>query len=166
MAESVNLRALIREVERESENVSPQAITEQVLARLRPRDYQAALHTALPVFVRQVQSEQRSRVLHISEPKPGGLSVAGESSRVAAVRDDWLRALGQTINLGAGVAKPLRECTRVDLLRVAAHLDERAQRNAMKAHEYRTLANLLDADDDKVGDLPAETLVKALGSAA
>lgn len=154
------LRHIAREILDTSLLVEPRDLAAELMARLSPDDYAAALAQALPVFMRQVLSEDRRGRTFGSSTNFNG------SPKVAAVRNGWQRALRQRIKTGDGM-KFLGDCTIADLLAAAELRDEMARRNASKATQYRSLAGeLMDAGVDRVKDLPPQTMAMIFGAAA
>ena len=162
---SVNLRHLVAEVIGSSTLDSPSDIAAEVSARVHDADLREAFDSALRVFVRQVLSEQRTSS-HF-DFVPQSESVLIPSSKVAAVRDGWQRALRFHKVPTPDGWKPLGACTVADLTHAALAREEQGRRNFAKAKQYTDLAATLTAHDAAtVGALPLAVLSVAIGQVA
>lgn len=156
----MKLRHIVRDVLGASLLTEPADLANEVIARLNPDDYADALAQAMPVFVRQVLSEDRQPTCIRSSTTFNG------SVKVAAIRDNWKRALRDRIKTDEGM-KFLGDCTIANLEAAAALRDEMAARNAAKAAQYRVLiAELVDAGVNRVKDLPTQRMMLVFGQAA
>ena len=166
-----NLRALVRDVARHSTIRNPDDLAEEVARRIPAEFWPDALKMALKPLVREVISEARphgtfktgyarpSQSAAITTPSRG-------SVKVAAIRDGWQESLRARYATADG-HKFLGECTYDDLMYIAGELDRQAEARASKARGLRSLAYALtEHDAATVRDLPAETLMVALGAAA
>lgn len=156
----MKLRHVVREVLATSLLTEPADLANEVMRRLDAKDYGVALEQAMPVFVRQVLSEDRQNTCIRPSITPSG------SIKVAAIRDNWKAALRDRIKTDEGM-KFLGDCTVANLQAAANLRDEMAERNRAKAAQYRVLiAELMDAGVDRVKDLPAQRMMLVFGQAA
>lgn len=156
----MKLRHIVSEVLQTSLLTEPRDLAKEVLARIDPEDVAEALAQAMPVFVRQVLSEQRQPTCIRASTTLTG------SVRIAAIRDDWKKALRDRIKTDDGM-KFLGDCTIADLKAAAQLRDEMAERNRAKAAQYRVLINELeDAGVSRVKDLPTQRMMLVFGQAA
>ena len=156
----MKLRHIVTEVLKTSLLTEPRDLATEVLARIDPEDVAEALAQAMPVFVRQVLSEQRQPTCI----RPSTTSTG--SVRIAAIRDDWKKALRDRIKTDDGM-KFLGDCTIADLEAAARLRDEMAERNRAKAAQYRVLIHELeDAGVNRVKDLPTQRMMLVFGQAA
>ena len=156
----MKLRHIVTEVLKTSLLTEPRDLATEVLARIDPEDVAEALAQAMPVFVRQVLSEQRQPTCI----RPSTTSTG--SVRIAAIRDDWKKALRDRIKTDNGM-KFLGDCTIADLEAAAQLRDEMADRNRAKAAQYRVLIHeLADAGVNRVKDLPTQRMMLVFGQAA
>lgn len=160
-----DLRALVRDVLRASEQPNPDWLVEAVLARVPEGEMAEALRQALPSIIREAAARERSA--NPIAPSSSMPTKAPGSWKVQAIREEWQRALRNRIHVGPGDYKFLGDCTYDDLLFAAAERTAIADKNAAIARSYNALAALLTEHDAKtVRDLPAEVLAPAIGRAA
>lgn len=160
-----DLRALVRQMLRTSEQPNPDWLVEAVLARVTEADREEALRQALPSIIREAAA--RERMANPITPSAAMPTKARGSWKVQAIREEWQRALRNRIHVGPGDYKFLGDCTYDDLLFAASERMAIADKNAAIARSYNALAALLTEHDAKtVRDLPAEVLAPAIGCAA
>jgi hypothetical protein len=160
----MELSALVRDVVNTAEpgGLDTQALTAAVLERIPPEDIAAALHIALPTYVRQVVSSMRGPIPAppVMPERPTDLARAtGHSVKVAAIREHWKAALDGIYPTGPAqhqvarlrdmdadalaYAAEIRERQGIATLNAAARLT--ALRDAVKLYGVHTVADLGDA---------------------
>ena len=166
----LNLRHLVREVMASAPSVEYADIAATVIARLDPTDLRAALAQALPTYVRSIGVAQR----HPGAVTPPSLhptltDASGKprlSFKVAVIADGWQRRLSEIYATAEG-NKRLGDFTYADLQYQSEICSHQAKQKLSKAKGWRKLADLMEAEDvETVRDLPAEMLMKTLGSVA
>lgn len=135
-----------------------------------------ALEIVLPIYIRSYLSQRRGipqergavtdDTTHVefeydlsddeSTPRIKSTSSA-RSTRVAAVKNDWLRQLQTPLYVGDSW-KRLADCTSDDLFLVAADLRRAAEGNLTKAAYYESLAAIIP-EGSVLGDLTENPLV-------
>ena len=168
MTKAFDLRALINLVSDETQIADPGTLADIVLARITPKDRNAALSQSLRPFVRQIQGEARMRVSMIvpTEAEPSSSTPARGSAKVAGIRDEWQRALSLSVFVGAEGYKLLGDCGHADLLFAASQRFDMAARNMAKGTQFERLAaSVLESGVERLRDLPVEMLA-SLGRVA
>ncbi len=159
----------------ESRDSDPGIIATNVLELIDDRPF-AALEIVLPVYVRSYLQQRRGIPQERPEPEDDTVKVEFEydlsddestprikstssarSTRVAAVKNDWLRQLQTPLYVGSEW-KRLAECTSEDLLLVAGDLRKAAESNLTKAAYYENLAALVP-EGKVLGDLEQNPLL-------
>ena len=166
----LNLRHLVQEVMASAPSVEYTDITNAVLARIDARDLKAALAQALPTYVRSVAVAQR----HPGAVTPPSLhptltDASGKprlSFKVAVIADGWQRRLSEIYATAEG-NKRLGDFTVADLRYQFEICSHQAKQKLSKAKGWGKLADLMESQDaETIRDLPAEMLMKTLGSVA
>jgi len=127
------LRDLAREVVDSSESVEFDDLSTALLDRLSPDDYRDALAQALPMFVRAV-AHGLHKAGPVQQPPSGSASW-----KVAAIREDWQRRLGEIYSTAEG-NKRLGDFTYRDLLYQSDLLQKQAKHNLARAKGWDGLA--------------------------
>lgn len=179
MSDEFDLRALIREVCAGSSITDPATLAKEVGRRIGRSQERAAIDQALPTMLQHYISRNRGSINvpdgHLAGDTQSGRAVGtpapgiARSRKVAAIRETWRKMLGDRINIGPDLSdwKFLSDCTAVDLDYAAQLRENHARRNAARAVQLRSLAELLDQHQvTTVGELPTDALSVALGSAA
>jgi hypothetical protein len=162
-----NLHELIRQVCAETADLNLHKIANEVDARIRPENREAALRQALPRIVYEVARGPR-RGTRVQDDGDGATELdrkrSARSSKVAGIREYWRKALLELHSVnGVGDLKRLADLTRDDLLFNIKAREEVARRNAAKALEFRSLLDLVTRHDvERVGDLPEDVLAVTL----
>lgn len=161
-----NLRQVVRDVLRESDEADPGVIAGQVIARIPKSAYGAALSQAMRLFVRQVVSETRTSNAPPSNVRPIR-PTPSKSWKGQGIRDNWQRRLKDRVHVGRSEWKLLGQCTYADLMAAASERQELADRNRAWARQYRAYASAVEeAEVETFADLPAEVQMHLLGGAA
>lgn len=133
----------------------PREISEKVLGDMSGRELRPALAEVLPEYVRYIERVHRSA----SGGPEGQLtdalheSFAEGSPRQAPGSSKWRALAGRYA--GASERKPLRDCTREDVLAIVARHRSLAESNTSKAEQFERIYRLMvDHDAEVVGDLP------------
>lgn len=153
-----NLRSVIADVLDSTDLADPAEVAEEAYRRLTVDDYAAALQQVLRQFARLVMMSRRSHMPVAVHPK------APASWKVAAIREGWRRHLQDRLFTPAGW-KLLRDCTRDDLLYIAAERRRIADENLATAERFEKLAGHL-VGTATCASLPEDVLADALGRAA
>ena len=165
-----NMRAKIRALAVEGHN--PPAAAEKLLADLSTKERLALLAEILPSYIRMTYSNQRrsaqSSVGGYSLEPPGTLGTLSSPYAVgtpksARVRDSYADWLGSMLHCGKGVWKPLRDCTKADLLFAADERLAKAAQNAATAVLYQSLAEVVSTT---LGDAPRAEVERVLSAVA
>ena len=165
-AKAFDLRALINLVSDETQIADPGTLADIVLARITPKDRNAALSQSLRPFVRQIQGEARMRVSMIAPTEAEPSAPGRGSAKVAGIRDEWQRALSLSVFVGTEGYKLLGDCGHADLLFAASQRFDMAARNMAKGTQFERLAaSVLESGVERLRDLPVETLA-SLGCVA
>ena len=151
------LQDLIRQTEEATGLVNPHDIAAKTLVAIDDADLRDALSLTLPAYVRRLVTTQRRPcdLGHESEEPPRRQQPA-RSAKVTAVRSWHARVLAQAVDVSGyhGQWKRLAECTRDELLAVAAHRRGLAAANVATAERYEALARRMQVDDARtVGEL-------------
>ena len=158
----LNLRALVRDVLRETSEADPGVIAEAVLGLIPAKQSREALEQTMRLFVRQVISEVRVSNAPTAKVTP----IRPTTSWKGAVRDGWQRRLRDRVHVGGSEWRLLADCTYSDLMAAAAERQEHADRNAAWARTYRAFADAIqEAGVETFADLPAESQMNLLGAA-
>lgn len=157
-AEALNLRNLIADLSAHG-SPDPRAVATRVIEKLSAEEYRAALEIALPSYVRVVNNAHRS-------PSVGNPS---RSAKVGAIRAWHERMLLAEVDpSGSGNDwKRLGDCTRDDVLALAAHRRKIADENRAAAQRYERLASEMnELGVEHVSDLSASVLSSVLDEVA
>ena len=160
---TLNLRHLVQEVMTSAPSVEYTDIATDVLARLDRKDIRAALAQALPTYVRSIGVAQRQAGAVTPPSTAPGLP---GSWKVTAIRDHWQRRLTEIYATEEG-NKRLGDFTYADLQHQSEICSRQAKQKLGKAKGWRNLADLMQSEGvETVRELPAEMLMKTLGSVA
>jgi hypothetical protein len=158
-----SLRALAREVWDDTGGADYHVIAKELLRRIPAGKQEAALSEALAEYSRHFVVGLRPTARKV---RPGaGQRNSARSAKVAGIRRAWpqLRATYFTKD----GQKPLGDCTRIDVVFIAEHLEKKARENQAKAGWMRDLSAALGAHKvDRVRDLPDDVLAQFLEGAA
>jgi hypothetical protein len=159
---TVNLRALIRDIAENSSLRGPREIAAKVAENIPAKQVRAALAEALVAYVR----EELTRARATSAPVLPGNVNSARSSKVAAIRDAWRRTLAGQFHVGAGVWQRLADCSREQVMFLAAERREMAERNAAAADMFDRLGAAMRKRHAKVvADLSEPVLAELLSAA-
>ena len=160
-----NLRDLVKDVLRSSDDADPHRVAEQVLGRIGNSDYREALRQSLGQYVRVVSDSMRGSTPEAPAVKPKGGAGPSSWKNGAAIREDWQRRLDDRIH-GADGWMRVREMSSDDCLFVADYRDKLATDNASAARFWRSVDRTLDEHGVKtVGELPVEVQMSLFGGA-
>lgn len=177
MAEQFNLTELVRKVMDETDIADPGALAAKVAEQIPARQRVAALHQALPNFVRVTIGRSRGPHAHTNNGHgpaggPAGRTQAARSAKVTAIRNAapvWKRALRERIHVGNRRWAMVGKCSYEELMyavterrRIAAQIGDSADRYekvALALVEYgvetpeqlpeSVLADLFPSNDDE-----------------
>lgn len=155
-----SLRAITLAVLAESDSEDREQIIKEVEHRIARKDLAEALRQALPLFVHNVGTSIRFTA---PVPSPAGQGAgtrnSGRSSKVAAIRDAWMKHLESRYTVADGYWRKLGDFCHEDLVYKAAELERQAKDRAERAALLTALAGTLEASGaERVRDLPADVL--------
>lgn len=158
-----SLRKLAREVWEDLGSADYHVVAKELARRVPPNRREAALDEALLEYARHFVVGLRPTA---RKTKPGaGQRNSGRSAKVAGIRRMWpqLRATYLTRD----GQKALAECSRVDVVFIAEHLDKKARECTRKGAWMRGLAGEMATHEvERVRDLPDEVLAQYLDGTA
>lgn len=146
--------------------LDPSKAAEKWLSGMSADEQRELLAVVLPSFLRvtwarfRLTSTRRLTDRTFSEsPKPKfGPSKAARSRDAYA---DWLASM---LHVGKGVWKPLRDCTRADLLFAAEERGALARRNASQAEMYSSLAEVVTSTLGKARRADVERVLSGVAA--
>lgn len=144
-----SVRAQIIEILDTSALSDPREIAEKLIGDIPSRQLRAALAEVLPQYVRVLMTNDR-------RSDPGRHSQPGSQTRSAPGSERWRAAAGVLASrfCPAGEWKPLRDCTRDDVLALVAERRDLAAKNAAVADQFERLHQLMsDRGVSTVGEL-------------
>lgn len=144
--------ATARQIIADTDLTDPSEIADAVYDRT-PED---AVHDAYRHILRNTAREAiRTANMQASSPPSEPRRTPNRSSRVSAIKRTHVAYFDQRV-FANGDWKLLRDCTRDDVLDLAAQRQEIADRNAAKAAEFRSIHDrMVTANVTVVGDLEA-----------
>lgn len=134
----------------------PTDIAEKVIGDLGPRELRAALAEVMPEYVRYVERNHRSSAPAAASPisDDSGASDEAEAHTTRAPGSSRWRILAGRYR-GVEERKPLRDCTRDDVLAIVAQHRHQAATNTAAAERFGALHQLMvDRGAATVGELP------------
>lgn len=139
-----------RHIIAESDLTDPDEIAQQIFDRTPSK----SVRDAYRLILRSVAREAIHQA-NMAASKPAS-SVPARSSRVAAIRDTHISYFAQRV-FANGAWKMLGDCTRADVLDLAAQRQAIADRNAAKAAEFNALHDrMVSAGVELAGQLEKE----------
>lgn len=156
VAETFDLRGLVREVLANEQCDSPREYAERVLDRIPEAFYRAALGVTLTEYVRHVNraATETPQIQRAAEAlrNPGGHA----SKKVAGIAHMWSQLLARKIPSATGGYLPLADASAEQVKFYAGMLNVQAARTKAAADAYLELADLMRAHRvSRVRDLPA-----------
>jgi hypothetical protein len=164
MSTEFSLRKLASEVWDETGGTDYHVLAKELARRITATNREAALNEALVEYARHFVVGLRPTARR-RRGTAAGQANSGRSSKVALIRRTWpqLRATYLTKD----GQKALGDCTRVDVIFIAEHLERKARENQSKAGWMRELSAALGQHKvQRVRDLPDAVLAEFLGGAA
>lgn len=157
------VRERVLEILATSSLSDPRDIADKIIGDLTARERQAALAEVLPEYVRITLHAGRGH--HPTSDEPGSTQGTRTQDVAEPGSSRWRRV--SSVFTGRykplDTWKPLRECTRDDVLALVDDYRKRAAQNTRKADQFEALAKrMAKAKVATVGDLPESVVEEIL----
>ena len=136
---TTTLYDMIRTVLDESTETDPRVIAADVLAAIPDEGWREVVSPALVSYVSSLVTRSRQGV-----PTQPNRPQVVRSAKVAGIRDDWQRFLGERVQV-EGTWKRVAECTVQDVQALARERREVAAKNVAHATRFEKLAEDMQA---------------------